>query len=124
MTEKAILRIYMPMSAQFSGPRTFWQKLFGPSLGGFLVKKAKEFGIEQAILQRIMGGYLKGRKLAFEQGEIIPPDLPQCVELIDHENKLKQFLEAYREQITNCRVILLHAIEINNEQEINNAPLA
>ncbi|MBS1983217.1 MAG: hypothetical protein JST16_03515 [Bdellovibrionales bacterium] len=112
MADKAILRIYMPASAKYLGATGFWKRIFAPSLGGFLLKSAKEFGIEQAIFQRVFGGYLKGRKLVFEQGEIVPPDMPQCVELIGEENTLRRFKDKYNAELKDCRLMLLRATEL------------
>lgn len=118
MKEITVLRIYMPIAAKFSGPRTFWEKLFGPSLGGLLLKRAKEFGIEQAIFQRVLGGYLGNGNLVFEQVETVSPDLPQCVELIDREDLIKKFMETYKDQFRCCRILLFKAVvlkEVENE---------
>ena len=127
MNEKMILRIYMPVGAKIAGPRSFWQKIFGPSLAGFLIKKAKEFGVEQAIFQKVIGGYLKKGKIAFDQSEAISPDLPQCVELIDHKDLLNKFFESYKDQFSECTVIMFQANELlaNLKQKGDpNAPLA
>ena len=110
--DSTILRIYMQVRAQRKGKLPFFQKLFSSSLAGFLLKESKAFGIEQSILQRIFGGYLKDRKLVFEQAEIIPPDFPLCVELIDQEKKLRSFAEKYRDQLEDCRVVLFNTAEL------------
>lgn len=110
--DATILRIYMPVKAQRKGKMTFWQKIFSSSLGGYLLKEAKTFGIEQAIYQRVIGGYLKGKKLVFDQAEVVPPDLPQVVELLDHEPRLRAFVEKYRDQLEDCRVILFKSTEL------------
>lgn len=110
--DSTILRIYMPVKAQRKGKLPFFQKLFFSSLAGYLLKEAKAFGIEQSILQRVFGGYLKDRKLVFDQSEVIPPDLPQCVELIDQEKKLRSFIEKYHDQLEGCRVVLFKTAEL------------
>ncbi len=93
-------------------PATIWQRLFGVSLGHHLVKKAKEFGVKQAIVQRVEAGYLQGQKLVFDQVEAVPPMLPLCVELIDDENVLKTFVDQYKTQMDGCRVILFKSAEL------------
>jgi PII-like signaling protein len=107
-----ILRICMPLRAQRKGKLSFWQKVFLSSLPGYLLSEAKAFGVEQAIFQRIFGGYLIGKKLVFEQAEVMPPDLPQCVKLVDEEKKLRDFVEKYRDQIEDCRVVLFKTVEL------------
>lgn len=110
--DSTILRIYMSVRAQRKGNLSFLQKLLSSSLAGYLLKEAKAFGIEQSISQRVFGGYLKDRKLVFEQTEVVPPDLPQCVELIDQEKKLRSFVEKYQDQLEGCRVVLFKTAEL------------
>ena len=107
-----ILRIYMPSRARRKGKLTLWQKLIAGSLGGYLLKEAKSFGIEQSVYQQIYGGYLKGQRLVFQQAEYTPPELPQCVELIDEEKKLRAFVSKYGDQLEGCRVVLFQTAEI------------
>lgn len=110
--EIKVLRIYMPFAAKAKEDLSFWQKIFNPSLASYLLKRSKEFGIEQAIFQRVMGGYLKGKKIAFEQAEVNSPDLPQCIELIDGEEKLRSFVEKFKNQLTDCRVVLFQSAQL------------
>lgn len=105
--EKSVLRIYLPISAKVKARQSFWKRVFGPNLSGYLLKRAKEFGIEQALFQRVLGGYLKDQKLAFEQAEVNPPYYPQCLEFIDSEEKLKSFAAAYRDELSPYRVLML-----------------
>jgi PII-like signaling protein len=115
--KQAVLRIYMTVSAKAPGDPSIWRELFGGSLAHFLAKQANEFGIEQAGVQRVSAGYLKGHKLVVAMPETITLDLPQCVELIDTEEKLNAFLAANREALRDCKVVLLEvlspAIELN-----------
>lgn len=110
--DSTILRIYMPISARRRGRLSLWQKLFQSSLASFLLKQAKEFGIEQTIYQRILGGYLKGKKLVFDAVEAVPSDLPQCVELVDNEEKLKSFVVKFKDQLLGCRVVLFQGAQL------------
>lgn len=114
--EKSVLRIYLPISAKVKSERSFWQKIFGPSLGGFLLKKAKESGIEQALFQRVLGGYLNGQKLAFEQAEVNPPYYPQCLELVDSLEKLEEFLKENEAEVSGYRVLIFKAQELTGEK--------
>ena len=102
----------MPLAAKMKNPQTFWQKFFGASLAHVLVKKAKEAGVKQAIVQRIEAGYLPGQRLVFDQVEAVPPTLPLCVELIDEEKALMSFVNQNRDQLDGCRVLLLKAAEL------------
>lgn len=107
-----VLRIYMPIAAKIRNPKTFWQKFFGTSLAHFLVKKAKEAGVKQAIVQRVEAGYLPGQRLVFDQVEAVPPSLPLCVELIEEEKDLLSFVNQNRDQLEGYRVILFKAAEL------------
>ncbi len=113
--ESTILRIYMPVSAKVKSTElSFWQRLLNGSLASFLLGKAKEFGIEQSLTQRISVGYLKGKRLVTDFGEVIPPDLPQCVEMIDTEEKLRSFFEKYKSHLEGCRVVLFKTAQLIN----------
>ena len=102
----------MPIAAKIKNPQTSWQKFFGTSRGHFLIKKAKEAGVKQAIIQRVEAGYLPGQRLVFDQAEAVPPSLPLCVELIDDENALTSFVNQNREQLDGCRVLLFKTAEL------------
>ena len=111
--DSTIMRIYMTASARAkTNELSTWQRIFNSSLSSFTIKKAKESGIEQAIIQKIPGGYLKGKKLAFDMVEVIPPDLPQCVELIDSESKLRSFFEKFKDNFQGCKVVLFKTAEL------------
>ena len=107
-----VLRIYMLLSARMKNPTTVWQKIFGVSLAHYLVKKAKDAGIKQAIVQRSEAGYLQGENLVFDQVEAVPMNLPLCVELIDEESALRAFVDQNQEQLSGCRVVVFNSAEI------------
>jgi PII-like signaling protein len=114
-----ILRIYMPVSARAKAPinKTFLQKLFGLPLAGFLLREAKRSGIRQALYQRVEGGYLNAEKLVFDQVEAAPPSLPACVELIDEEAKLRDFVFRMQSEMADCRVIIFQSVELLNPSQ-------
>lgn len=110
--EQTILRIYIPLRAKWTGEMKWTQKLLGVPLSHNLLKKAKEFGIDQAIGHHVIGGYLKGKKLIFNMGEVPSHDLPQCIELIDTPDTLKKFCEEYKNQLNECRVIIFTGLHL------------
>jgi PII-like signaling protein len=113
-----ILRIYMPLAAKVkNSDASFWRKIFGESLPGYLLKKAREFGIAQGVFQHIRGGYLEGKRLAYEGSEVSPPELPQCVELIDTASKLKSFVEKFSDQLKECNVVLFQGISLGTQHD-------
>ena len=111
-----ILRIYMRTAAKVKGELSFWKRIFQNDLSWYLVKKAKESGIEQAIAQRATAGYLKGKKIAVDGVEVIPPDLPVCVELVDSEEKLRSFISSVKNQLEECRVVLFEGAVLSESR--------
>lgn len=103
----------MRTAARVKGELSFWKRLFGSDLAWHLVKKAKESGIEQAIAQRTSVGYLKGKKISVDGVEVVPPDLPVSVELVDSEENLRSFLVSVQDQLSECRVILFEGTILN-----------
>ena len=105
-TSLSSLRLYFYYGAKVRG-KTFWQKLMAPSLGSKLAARAKELEISQAILHRVSAGYLKGDPLTFDGTEVPPHKLPQCLELVDEESKLRDFLSANAELLRGVRATLV-----------------
>ena len=50
---------------------SWWKRIAPQTLGAFLLKQAKEHGIEQALLHRVTGGYLKGHDLTERFPELV-----------------------------------------------------
>ena len=103
-----VLRLYFHYGAR-TRKQGFFAKFRAPSLGTDLLTKAKDFGIEQVILHRVSAGFLKGDILRKDIFEVPPDRLPQCIELIDQEEKLRLFLETYPLSPEEVRVVLLRA---------------
>lgn len=116
--KQKILRIYMKQSEQAKNLVGFWQKIFNPGLAFHLIKGAKAFGIEQAIVQKVSSGYLKGAALAFDMVEVAPLNLPLCLELIDSEERLRKFLNEHTAELENCRVVMIDSVEILKKENV------
>lgn len=111
MNELASMRIYFQNRTRV--PREgFWGRFFSPSLGTHLIKSAKQFGIEQAVYQPIIAGYLKGDPVSYDMSDAPPPKLPSCVEMIDQEEKLRDFLKDHEQELQNARVVLFKSENI------------
>ena len=122
MKELVILRLY------FSAARTRkadgWLRRLAPqSLGEYLLREAKKSGIEQALLHRVIGGYLKDHTLAMDTGEIPPPHLPQCLELVGTDASLQAFLSSSREHLQGVRSVFLRGEEAWVEAELDRQEL-
>lgn len=92
----------MPNGAKIKKGISTWQKIFNPSLSSFILKKAQDSKIEQAILINVTAGYLKGRKLAYGIGEVIPKEFPAIIELIDEEKNLRDFYKDISAHLGEC----------------------
>lgn len=110
--QSTILRIYMKASAKVKDAHlSFWQRIFNGLLGSYLLRKAKDFGLQQALLQKLSAGYLNGNRLIFDVSEVAPPDLPLCLEIIDTESNLQKFIQKNKKHLSECRVVIFQAAE-------------
>lgn len=106
-----IARLYFNYGQSIKG-QSFLGKLWNNSLSDFLLKKAKESNIEQANLFIAKAGYLNYENIKSNISEIPSLNNPVCIELIDNDNKIKQFLEHNKESLSDVKIILLNS---NNE---------
>lgn len=75
------------------------------------------------MLHTVVGGYLKGQKLAFHHGELPPAKLPQCLELVGDEDLLQVFIEQNRPKLDRVRVVFLRGEEARYEAAIQQGQL-
>ena len=108
MTQLTALRLYFPMSAKAKAT-SFWHKLSAPALGHHLLQCAKRAHIQQAAMLTVHAGFLPGEKLEHWHLENPSKTLPQCIELIDTETKLRKFLREHADEIKQVRAILYRA---------------
>ena len=122
MEHLSVLRLYF--SASEMRRNDSWWKRFAPqSLGPYLLRQAKEHGTEQALLLRVIGGFLKNQDLIMDTGEIPPARLPQCLELVGEEEDLQSFLKDNRDHLQNVRVVFLRGEEARYEAAIDKEEL-
>lgn len=107
----SILRLYFT-AAETKPAHVWWERLVPQTLEGFLLRQAKGHGIEQALLHRVFGGFLKNQELIMDTGESPPPRLPSCLELIGEEVNLQSFLMANQEYLRKVRIIFLRGEEV------------
>lgn len=122
MEHLGVLRLYFSAS-EMRRSDSFWKKLVPQTLGPFLLKQAKDHGIEQALLHRVIGGYLKGQDLVMDTGELPPARLPQCLELVGDEEDLQSFLKDNRDHLQKVRIVFLHGKEAELEAAIDREEL-
>ena len=95
-----------------------WKKLAPQSLGAYLLARAKYSSMEQALLHRVIGGYLKQDELAMDTSEIPPSRLPQCLELVGTEETLQEFLRVNVAHLQKVRKVFLRGKEAAVEAAI------
>jgi H+/Cl- antiporter ClcA/PII-like signaling protein len=122
MKHLGVLRLYFSAS-EMRGADSWWKRIASQTLGAYLLKQAKDHGIEQALLHRVIGGYLKGQDLVMDTGEIPPARLPQCLELVGDEEDLESFIKHNRDRLKNVRVVFLHGREAEIEAAIDREEL-
>jgi PII-like signaling protein len=105
MTELTALRLYCPLSAKASVTR-LWHKFSAPNLAQHLLVFARRSNIKQALLYHVSAGYLPGEKLSHDLPEGSSMKHPQCLELIDTEEKIRQFLQEHKHELHKVRVVL------------------
>jgi PII-like signaling protein len=102
-----IARLYFNYGQSIKG-QTFWKRLWNNSLSDFLLKKAKESNIDQATLFTAKAGYLNYEDIKNNISEIPPLKNPVCIELVDNDNKIKQFLELNKENLKEVKTIIIN----------------
>jgi H+/Cl- antiporter ClcA/PII-like signaling protein len=122
MEHLSVLRLYFSAS-EMRPADAWWKKLTPQSLGEHLLRQAKEHGIEQALLHRVIGGYLRNEDLAMDNGEIPPARLPQCLELVGEEEDLQSFLTHNEKHLTKVRRVFLRGEEARIEAAIERQEL-
>lgn len=105
MQDMTALRLYFPQSAR-AKPTRFWHRLSAPALSHHLLDRARRSGIHQALLHNVQAGYLPGRKLSHFHIEAAPAHHPLCIELIDVEERLRQFLHEHAEELRHVQAVL------------------
>ena len=122
MADLTVLRLYFS-AHEVRRADSWWRRLSPQSLGEFLLREAKEAGIEQALLHRVIGGYLRGHDLAMDTGEIPPSRLPQCLELVGEETVLKRFLEMNHGHLRKVRTVFLRGEDAGAEARLETEEL-
>ncbi len=122
MEHLSVLRLYFSAS-EMRRADSWWKRLAPQTLGAYLLRQAKEHGVEQALLHRVIGGFLKNQELVMDTGEIPPARLPQCLELVGEEENLQSFLKDNRDHLQKVRIVFLRGEEARVEAEIEKEEL-
>ena len=122
MNHLTVLRLYFS-AAEMRRADNWWKRLAPQSLGAYLLRQAREHGIEQALLHRVIGGFLKNQDLIMDTGEIPSTRLPQCLELVGEEEELQSFLKDNRDHLQKVRIVFLRGEEARIEAAIEKEEL-
>lgn len=99
------LRLYFPANSRAKATR-FWHRLSAPALAQHLLAVARRSGIQQALLYQIGSGYLPGERLTHHHLEGHAMRHPQCLELLDSEERLRAFVQEHAEEMRKVRAVL------------------
>jgi PII-like signaling protein len=102
----AALRLYFPAATRTRVTR-LWHRLSAPALAHHLIAVARRANILQAMLHHIICGYLPGERLSHHHPEISGMRHPQCLELVDTEARLRQFMHDHADELRKVHVVLL-----------------
>ncbi|WP_295542328.1 hypothetical protein [uncultured Pseudacidovorax sp.] len=99
------LRLYFPASSRAKATR-FWHRLSAPALAQHLLGVARRSGLQQALLYQIGSGYLPGERLTHHHLDGSAMQHPQCLELLDSEERLRAFMQEHAEEMRKVRAVL------------------
>jgi len=99
------LRLYFPANSRAT-PTRFWHRLSAPALAQHLLGVARRSGIQQALLYQIGSGYLPGERLTHHHLEGHAMRHPQCLELLDSEERLRAFMQEHALEMRKVRAVL------------------
>ncbi|WP_321817287.1 MULTISPECIES: DUF190 domain-containing protein [unclassified Paraburkholderia] len=102
----AALRLYFPIATRARATR-FWHRLSAPALAHHLIAVAKRSNIMQAMLHHVSAGYMPGERLSHHHPEVNGMRHPQCLELVDTETRLRQFMRDHAEELRKVHAVLL-----------------
>lgn len=98
------LRLYFPANSRATATR-FWHRLSAPALAQHLLAVARRAGIQQALLYPVSSGYLPGERLTHHHLEGQAMRHPQCLELLDSEERLRAFMQEHVEEMHKVRSV-------------------
>lgn len=101
----AALRLYFPVATKAKATR-FWHHLSAPALAQHLLKVAKEAKLVQAMLHQVSSGYLPGERMSHHHPELAGMRHPQCLELLDTEQRLRNFMHEHAEELRKVHAVL------------------
>ena len=112
------LRLYFPHSARVVHSR-MWHHINRPALATHLLTLARRESIGQALLHHVEAGYLSGdTHVRHRHVEHSHKKLPQCLELIDTESKIRAFWAAHRHELADVSAMFFLPCEEANQEPL------
>lgn len=105
LQQLAALRLYFPGATKARATR-LWHHLSAPALAQHLLKVAREARITQVMLHQVSSGYLPGERLSHHHPELAGMRHPQCLELLDTEQRLRGFMHEHAEELRKVHAVL------------------
>ena len=101
-----VVRIYFNQ-LHLQGRRCgFWKRVTGQSAAVLLAKEALHEGITFALVTFAAAGFVRGAKhVQMNMGEVVPENLPSCLELVGSSRRIKSFLDARKVVLTDAIVL-------------------
>ncbi|MFL9989601.1 hypothetical protein [Paraburkholderia sediminicola] len=99
------LRLYFPLATRARATR-LWHRLSAPALAHHLIAVAKRSNIMQAMQHHISSGYLPGERLSHQHPEINGMRHPECLELVDTEERLRDFMSEHTDELRKVHAVL------------------
>ena len=106
-THSSCLRVYVAFRQPIPGV-SFWHRFFGPDLGHQLLKRAKQAGIQQAMLLPVSAGYLTGQAIPSPFAESTPVGHPLCLELLDTHESLLHFVDRNQDLLAHAKAVFIN----------------
>ncbi len=100
------LRLYFPFSTKTGRSTRFWHRLTAPALADHLLAMARRSRIAQAMLHPVERGYLPGAGLSHRHPELNGMRHPHCLELLDTEQRLRDFVADHAEELRKVHAVL------------------
>ena len=100
------IRIYFEYGQKIKD-HSFWKKMYTSDFSTELIKRAKNFGLEQVLHLNVSKGYLDNQKINWGICEIRHFKHPHLIEVVDSEIRINQFLEAQKDLLKDTKVLMV-----------------
>lgn len=100
------LRIYFEYGQKMKNS-SFWKRHFGADFSEELMKRAKNFRLQQVLHLNVNKGYLNDQSVHWGKHEIKHYKHPHLIEIVDSEEKINQFLDEEQAFLQAAKIVLV-----------------